>query len=144
MAKADTSVKWFHSEMPDAPVLSGQVGKLIELLDACLINGFSVRTPDSIVVSEGVATVSISAGNPYEKHAVVAISGASDAALNSEWRIDSSGGSSFTFLCPGVTNGTVTGASVKRAAAGWGTPFRARTSRLTSLSTRTAHNCICG
>ncbi len=121
--KADTSVKWFHSGMIDAPVLSGQAGKLIELLDACLINGFSVRTPDSIVVADGVATVSISAGNPYEKHAVVVISGASDAALNAEWRTATSGASSFTFACPGVANGTVTGASVKRAGAGWGKPF---------------------
>ncbi len=123
MAKADTSVKWFHSGMTDAPVLSGQVGKLIELLDACLINGFSTRTPDSIVVSGGVATVSISAGNPYEKHAVITISGASVALLNSEWRIDSSSASSFTFLCPGVADGTVTGASVTRASAAWEKPF---------------------
>jgi len=121
--KADTSVKWFHSGMADAPVLSGQAGKLIELLDACLINGFSVRTPDSIVVADGIATVSISAGNPYEKHVVIAISGASNAALNAEWRIATSGASSFTFLCPGVADGAVTGAAVKRAPAGWGKPF---------------------
>jgi hypothetical protein len=121
--KADTSVKWFHSGMADAPVLSGQAGKLIELLDACLINGFSVRTPDSIVVADGVATVSISAGSPYEKHAVVVISGASNAALNGEWRIATSAASSFTFACPGVADGAVTGASVKRAGAGWGKPF---------------------
>lgn len=121
--KADTSVKWFHSEMADAPVLSGQAGKLIELLDACLINGFSVRTPDNIVVADGVATVSIGAGNPYEKHAVVVISGASSAALNAEWRIATSSATSFTFTCPGVASGAVTGASVKRAGAGWGKPF---------------------
>jgi len=122
--KADTSVKWFHSGMADAPVLSATAaGSLINLLDVCLLNGFSVRTPDSIVVADGVATVSISAGNPYEKHAVVVISGVSNAALNAEWRIATSGASSFTFACPGVANGTVTGASVKRAAAGWSKPF---------------------
>ena len=123
MAKADTSVKWFHSGMIDAPVLSGQAGKLIELLDACLINGFSTRTPDSIVVAGGVATVSIGAGNPYEQHAVVEISGANNAALNAEWRIDTASASSFTFLCPGVLDGTVAGSVVKRAGAGWGKPF---------------------
>lgn len=121
--KADTSVKWFHSGMADAPVLSGQAGKLIELLDACLINGFSTRTPDSIVVAGGVATVSIGAGNPYEQHAVVEISGASNAALNAEWRIDTASASSFTFLCPGVLDGTVAGSVVKRAGAGWGKQF---------------------
>lgn len=121
--KADTSVKWFHSGMADAPVLRGEAGALIELLDACLINGFSTRSPDSVVVAGGVATVSISAGNPYDKHAVIAISGASEAALNAEWRIDTSAASSFTFLCPGVADGTVTGAVLKRAGAGWGKPF---------------------
>lgn len=121
--KADTSVKWFHSGQADAPILNGAAGSLISVLDACLINGFGIRTPDSIVVADGVATVSISAGNPYEKHAVVVISGASDAALNTEWRVATSGASSFTFLCPGVADGTVSGASVKRAGAGWGKPF---------------------
>lgn len=123
MAKADTSVKWFHSGMADAPTLSGTAGAMLGVLDACLINGFSTRTPDSIVVSAGVATVSISAGNPYEKHAVIVISGASDAALNAEWRIATAGASSFTFLCPGVADGIVSGATVKRAGAGWEKPF---------------------
>lgn len=121
--KADTSVKWFHSDMADAPILRGQAGALIELLDACLLSGFSTRTPDSVVVSAGVATVSIGAGNPYEKHAVIAISGASTAALNSEWRIDSATVTSLTFRCPGVVDGAVTGASIKRAPAGWEKPF---------------------
>lgn len=125
MAKADTSVKWFHSEMVDALVLSGQAGKLIEVLDACLINGFSVRTPDSVVVSSEVATVTISAGNPFEKHAVIAIAGASVAGLNAEWRIATSTATTFTFECPGLPDGIVTGASAKRAPAGWTKPFSA-------------------
>lgn len=123
MAKADTSVKWFHSAMQDAPVCSGTVGALIQILDACLINGFSVRTPDSVVVSGGVATVSISAGNPYDKHAVIEVAGASDPTLNAQWRVASASGSSFTFDCPGVADGTISGATIKRAGAGWGKPF---------------------
>lgn len=123
MAKADTSVKWFHSAMQDAPVCSGTAGALIQILDACLINGFSVRTPDSVVVSGGVATVSISAGNPYDKHAVIEVAGASDPTLNAQWRVASASGSSFTFDCPGVADGTITGATIKRAGAGWGKPF---------------------
>lgn len=121
--KADTSVKWFTSKMPNGPTLRGQAGALIEVLDACLINGFDPRTPDSITVSSGVATVSISAGNPYGQFAVIEISGASVAALNDEWRIDTSAATSFTFLCPGVADGSVTGASIKRAGAGWEKPF---------------------
>ena len=119
----DTQVKWFHSNMLGAPVLRGEAGALIELLDACLINGFSPRTPDSITVASGVATVALSTGNPYEKHAVIKITGASVAALNDEWRISAAAASSLTFLCPGVPDGAVTGASIIRAGAGWEKPF---------------------
>lgn len=121
--KLDTQVKWFHSQMPDAPALNGVAGSLVGLLNACLLNGFSSRSPDSVVVMDGVATVGISAGSPYEKHAVIAISGASDPDLNGEWRIAEAAAASFTFACPGVGNGIVTGATVKRAPAGWGSPF---------------------
>ena len=123
MPKADTSVKWFHSDMPGAPVLRGEPGALIELLDACLISGFDPRTPDSITVAGEVATVTLGGGNPYEKHAVVAITGASVEALNAEWRIATSGATSLTFACPGVADGPATGATVKRAPAGWAKPF---------------------
>jgi hypothetical protein len=123
MSKADTQVKWFHSTMAGAPVLSGQPGAMIALIDACLINGFSTRTPDSITVASGVATVALSAGNPYEKHAVIKITGASQPALNDEWRIRTAAANGLTFLCPGVPDGIVTGASLIRAPAGWSKPF---------------------
>lgn len=121
--KADTSVKHFRWDSADAPALTGQSGKLIEVLDACLVNGFGVRTPDSVVVANEVATVTIGAGNPYAKDVVISISGASVPALNSEWRIDTSSASSFTFGSPGVPDGAVSGASIKRASAGWAKPF---------------------
>lgn len=121
--KADTSVKWFHSQMPGAPVLRGEPGALIELLDACLISGFDARTPDSITVAGEVATVTLGGGNPFEKHAVIAIAGASVAGLNTEWRIATSSAAAFTFACPGIPDGGATGATIKRAAAGWGKPF---------------------
>ena len=119
MPKADTSVKWFHSDMPGAPVLRGEPGALIELLDACLISGFDARTPDSITVAGEVATVTLGGGNPYEKHAVITITGASVAGLNAEWRIATSGATSLTFACPGVADGPATGATIKRSGAGW-------------------------
>lgn len=126
MPKADTSVKWFHSGMPGAPVLRGEPGALIEVLDACLINGFDSRAVDSIVVAGGVATVSLSAGNPFEQNVVVQLAGATPADLNAEWRIATRGASSFTFLCPGIADGAATGTiTCKRAAAGWVKPFSA-------------------
>jgi len=119
-----TPVRWFHSGMADAPVLRGEAGALIQLLDACLINGFCTRTLNSLVVSGGVATATISAGNPYERHAVIRISGASIAALNGDHRIDTAGASTFTFPAPGVPDGAASGTmTVIRSPAGWSKPF---------------------
>ena len=117
--KADTTVKWFTDRNPNGPILNGLKGSLVALLDACLVDGYDPRTPDSVVVLGGVATVNISAGNPYEKHAVISVSGASATTLNAEWRIDSAAATSFTFICPGVADGNITGVSLKRAPAGW-------------------------
>lgn len=119
-----TPVRWFHSDMADAPILRGEAGALIELLDACLINGFCTRTLTSLVVSGGVATASIPAGNPYDQYAVIRIGGASIAALNGDHRIDTAGASSFTFPAPGVPDGAATGTmTVIRSPAGWTKPF---------------------
>ena len=119
-----TPVRWFHSGMADAPVLRGEAGAMIELLDACLINGFCTRSLDSLVVSGGVATATISAGNPYDQHAVIRISGASIAELNGDHRIDTAEASSFTFPAPAVSDGDATGTiTVIRSPAGWTKPF---------------------
>lgn len=48
-----TAVKFFHSEMPSAPVLSGTAGSLLAILDACLVNGWGLMTATSVVVSGG-------------------------------------------------------------------------------------------
>lgn len=121
---ATTPVRWFHSGMANAPVLRGQVGALIELLDACLINGFDTRTINTLVVSGGVATATISAGHGYLQHAVVRIAGATPADLNGDWRIKSVTASQLTFDCPGIADGSATGTiTVMNAPAGWTKPF---------------------
>lgn len=120
MAKADTSVKFGYSELADTPIITGLAGEMIQLLDAVLVNGYCIRTADSVVVTSEVATVSISAGVPYPEHAVIAMSGASVSALNDDWRIHSVTGSTFKFNCPGVADGTSIGTiSVKMSPAGW-------------------------
>ena len=55
----DTSAKFFNENLPDAPVLNGVAGSLIGLLTACLVTGFGLRTAVSLVVSGGVATLTL-------------------------------------------------------------------------------------
>lgn len=125
---ATTPVRWFHSGMSGAPVLSGAAGSLIQLLDACLIDGFDTKTINSISVAAGVATVTISAGHSYDVHAVVRIAGVTGAlsALNDDWRLTSAGASTFTFACPGIADGSAAGTmTAKRSPAGWAKPYAA-------------------
>lgn len=127
--KADTSVKWFHSDMPDAPALFATPGSLVAVLDACLVNGFGVKTIDTLTVNNGIATATIGAGHAFERHAVIAVSGVTGAlaALNDQWRIESApNATTLTFAAPSLPNGTATGAiTALRPGAGWQKPFSA-------------------
>lgn len=113
-------VKHFHSLMTDAPVLNGVAGSFATLLDACLVNGFGLRTADSVTVSGGIATVTISVGHPLQVDMIALVGGASPSGLNGEKRVLSSTINSFTFAAPGVSDQTATGTiSVKIAPLGW-------------------------
>jgi hypothetical protein len=118
------TVKYFHSAMGDAPVLNGVAGSLIGVLDACLVNGFQLKTVDSIVVASNVATVSISAGHTYEVDSVVLIAGATPAGLNGQKRVLSATTNNLTFATTGISDQTATGTiDARLAPAGWEKPF---------------------
>ena len=115
----DTSVKFFRSTMPGAPALRGQVGSLIALLDACLVNGWGSQTASSVIISGGVATATFPSDHAAAVESVVLVAGATPAGLNGEQKV--------TAVAPNVirwataeADGTATGTiTVKMAAAGW-------------------------
>jgi hypothetical protein len=118
-----TAVKYFHWAMTDAPVLNGVAGSLLGVLDACLVNGFSVKTVDSITVTDSVATASISTGHGYEQDSVVLISGATPSELNGQKRVLSATTNTLTFASTSP-NGSASGTMDARfAPAGWEKPF---------------------
>lgn len=122
---ADTSVKYFHSEMAGAPTLNGTAGALITVLDACLVNGFGLVAVSSLVVSSGIATAT-TAGHSAEVGSVVLIAGATPSGLNGEKKVLSVGGgnTTVTFDATGISDQTATGTiSVKLAPAGWEKAF---------------------
>lgn len=119
-----TSVKHYHSEMTGAPVLNGTAGSLISVLDACLVNGFNARAIDSLVVANGIATATVSAGHGYTADHVVLISGATPAALNGEQRITAVTQTTFSFAVSGVPDGAASGTiAAKIAPLGFEKPF---------------------
>lgn len=119
-----TAVKYFHSAQTGAPVLNGVAGSLIGVLDACLKDGFGLKTADSVVVANGIATVSISTGHSFEVDSVALVAGATPAGLNGEKTVLSATTNTFTFDATGIVDQTATGTiTVKMAPAGWDKPF---------------------
>lgn len=121
----DTSVVYLDSTMSGAPALSGEVGKLIAVLDAALVNGFGSITLDSLVIVDNVATGTISTGHNLamvgDTGPVILIEGASaPAAINGRFRIQTiPNATTFTFITSGISNQTATGTiTAKRAPAG--------------------------
>ncbi len=104
-------VKYIHESMRGAPVLSGQPGTLIALLDAFLLTGFGVTTAVSVSVSGGVATATLNAGQSFEPYCVVLVEGATPAALNGEARVLTASSTSITWATTapdGAASGTIT------------------------------------
>ena len=115
----DTSVKLFRSTMPGAPALRGQVGSLISLLDACLVNGWGSQTASSVIITGGVATATFPADHAAAVESVVLVAGATPAGLNGEQKVPAVAPNVIrwaTAEADGTATGTIT---VKMAAAGW-------------------------
>lgn len=120
----DTSVKHAYSAMAGAPVISGTAGSLITALDAFLVTGWGSKAVDSAAISNGVCRLSFSSGkSAAEMHAVIAVSGASPAALNGEQRVTGVANGWVEFKTD-LPDGAVTGSiSFKMAPLGWEKAF---------------------
>jgi len=119
----DTSVKFFTSKMLGAPVLKGQAGSLIALLDACLKDGWGIQTASSAVVAGGVCTMTFPLDHAAPVDAVVLVAGASIAALNGEQKVTATAPNVVKFAtaaADGAATGTIT---AKMAPLGWLKPF---------------------
>lgn len=125
----DTSVKFFHSAQTGAPILTGAAGSMIALLDACLVNGFGLKSVTSLVVSGGVATITVPGTNSSVVDSVVLVAGVTGTlvALNGEQKVTATavvGGNSTISFATAAANGTAAGTiTVKQAGAGWAKPF---------------------
>lgn len=110
--------------MSGAPTLNGVAGSLIAVLDACLVDGFGLKTADSVVVSGGIATATFSTGHSFEPDVIALVTGATPSGLNGEKRVLSTTTNTITFDATDIADGTATGTiTVKLAPAGWAKPF---------------------
>lgn len=104
-------VKYVHSGMRGAPVVSGTPGSRIGAIDAFLLTGFGAVTAQRVTVAGGIATATLQAGQSFEPHTVIAVAGATPDALNGEARVLTATPSQITFAtaaADGPASGTIT------------------------------------
>jgi len=116
------NVKVFRSSDYGAPVLFGNAGYLIPVLDACLVTGYGELTISSITHSNGVVTVVTSTAHnlgPYGRQTISGIT--NDTAYNGDVIIQPVDGFTFTYSKGGITQATGTGATMrtKSTSVGW-------------------------
>jgi len=92
-----------------APVLNGVVGSLAALLRSCLVNGYNVQTPSSIVVASGVATVTYATAHGYKVPRVILVAGANTVAANGKKRVLTTTTYTLTFDATGIADGAISG-----------------------------------
>lgn len=78
------TVRVYRSTDFGAPQLSGQVGTLLAILDACLVNGYGANTITSLTQSGGVATATTLVPHQYTNSPKVLIAGAGASEYNGE------------------------------------------------------------
>lgn len=82
-----TEVKFFSNENTGAPQLENTWGCLINVLDACLVTGFSGQPVSTLACNEGLVTVTFATAHTYKQNQVIKITGANTTELNGEFRI---------------------------------------------------------
>ncbi len=118
------TIKLFQSNQTGAPQLSGQRGTLIAVLNACLCNGFNLRTLTAITRDGTVATATADAGHGVREDDIVLIAGANEAAYNGEHRIRKVSTNAFQFDVAADAATPATGIiTAKIAPLGWDMPF---------------------
>jgi hypothetical protein len=117
---------WFDNTETGAPVLNNVAGSTLEVLRACVRNGFNVRSVLQVSVASGVATA-MCLGHGYSGAygKLVKLSGVSVPALNGDKHLLSVSTDAFTYDATGVADGVYdTGTmEARRAPLGWTEPY---------------------
>lgn len=90
-------VKNFNCHMRGAPIVNGMPGSWLNMIKACLIDGFGEVTAITGVVSNGKCTITFNANESFDKNTVVSISGANLTTINGEQWVEKSDNVSITF-----------------------------------------------
>lgn len=122
---------YIHSGMAGAPQYANADGNIIGILEACLINGFSLKTATSASASGGVLTLNFASNPSFEALQTVDVAVADVAMVNGQHRVVANTNNQVTIAIPGLPDGAVgssgAGITIKQAGGGWSKPFSAST-----------------
>lgn len=113
-----TKTKLFTSDQLGAPTMNSAAGQLLGVLDACLCDGFGLKSITAGSITGGVCTISLGTSHAFTVDTVVEIAGATPSGLNGQWRVTSSTSTSFSFSTA-VTGAVSAAGTVKVAPLGW-------------------------
>lgn len=116
-------VQWFTSDNLNAPTLSNTWGCMIDVLDACLVNGFGTQIVSSLVIQDGVGIAKFANPHKINQFQWIEILGTNINVLNTEFKVLGVTSNTFEFLVD-LPDQTVTGSiTCKLASAGWSKRF---------------------
>lgn len=114
----------FSSTNSNSPVLTGETGKLIDLMTACLVNGYTAQSVTSITRSGTTATVTVSGGHGLSDGQWATIAGADQSDYNGRFLVTYVSSTAFTVQVANSPATPATGTiTARRASAGWSLAF---------------------
>lgn len=123
---ASTDIKFYVHTNTGAPQLQNAFGCMIDVLDACLVNGFGSQTVSTLTASGTTATATFGSAHNFMQYQVINIAGATQTEYNGEHRILTvPNANTITFelaAVPSVTTATGT-ISCSLPSLGWLKPF---------------------
>jgi len=123
---ASTDIKFYMHTNNNAPQLQNAYGSMINVLDACLINGINIGTVSSLTASGTTVTATFSTTHNLMQYQVIKITGAAQSEFNGEHRILTvPNAQSVTFeLAVAPSTSTTTGTiNASLPPLGWEKPF---------------------
>ncbi len=84
---ASTAIKFYVHTNSNAPQLTNNFGCMIDVLDACLVNGFGAQSVSTLKATGKVVTVTFGAAHNFMQYQVIKIVGANQSEFNGEHRI---------------------------------------------------------
>lgn len=113
-------VHTFLSTDTNAPVLTGETGKLVDLLTAILVDGYTTVSVTSITRSGATATVTTGSSHGLVTGQMATIAGAVETDYNGRYIVTVSSSTVFTYTVANSPTTPATGTiTSRRASAGW-------------------------